>query len=173
MNIRKATLKDIDGVEAVYDEIHTAEENGSAVIGWVRGIYPIRDTAEQALLRDDLFVMEENGVIVGAAVINKQQVKEYENGSWLYDAPDDKVTVLHTLVITPSAAGQGFGKAFIDFYEAYAAKTGAPYLRIDTNERNARAREMYKKLGYREAGITPCSFNGIDGVRLVMLEKKV
>ena len=37
---------------------------------------------------------------------------------------------------------------FVEFYEQYALSNGCPYLRIDTNERNARARAMYKKLGY-------------------------
>ena len=42
---------------------------------------------------------------------------------------------------------------------------------MDTNERNARARAMYKKLGYREIGVIPTVFNGIAGVNLVLLEK--
>ena len=43
----------------------------------------------------------------------------------------------------------------------------------DTNERNTRARAMYKKLGYRESDMVPCQFNGMDGVHLVLLEKKL
>ena len=42
---------------------------------------------------------------------------------------------------------------------------------MDTNERNAAARRLYAGLGYREAGIVPCTFNGIGGVQLVCLEK--
>lgn len=46
-------------------------------------------------------------------------------------------------------------------------------LRMDTNEQNIIARELYRKLGYLEAGIVPCEFNGIPGVNLVLLEKKL
>ena len=42
---------------------------------------------------------------------------------------------------------------------------------MDTNARNVRARAMYAKLGYVEADIVPCVFNGIEGVQLVCLEK--
>ena len=42
---------------------------------------------------------------------------------------------------------------------------------MDTNEKNTNARKLYKKLGYKEPGIVPCVFNGIDGVQLVCLEK--
>ena len=59
------------------------------------------------------------------------------------------------------------------FYERLARDTGRPYLRIDTNARNTPARTMYRKLGYTEAGIVAGTFNGIPGVQLVCLEKKV
>ena len=42
---------------------------------------------------------------------------------------------------------------------------------MDTNAINRRARALYHKLGYREAGIVPTTFNGIPGVDLVLLEK--
>jgi len=81
--------------------------------------------------------------------------------------------VLHTLVISPSVSRQGCGRAFVDFYERYALANGCPYLRMDTNEKNVRARAMYKKLGYTEIGAVPCVFNGIEGVNLVLLEKRL
>ena len=43
----------------------------------------------------------------------------------------------------------------------------------DTNARNMRARALYQKLGYREADIVPCVFNGLEGVQLVLLEKQL
>ena len=79
--------------------------------------------------------------------------------------------MLHTLVIFPKASGNGYGKAFIAFYENYAREHGGRELRIDTNARNAAARAMYKKLGYKEIGIVPTVFNGIPDVQLVQLEK--
>ncbi|MBR2471294.1 MAG: hypothetical protein IKB55_01285, partial [Clostridia bacterium] len=59
------------------------------------------------------------------------------------------------------------------FYEQYALSQGCPYLRMDTNEKNIRARAMYKKLGFEEIGIVPCDFNGIPGIGLVLFEKKL
>ena len=52
-----------------------------------------------------------------------------------------------------------------------AKENGCKCLRMDTNELNKNARSFYNKLGYSEAGILPCVFNGIPGIRLVMLEK--
>ena len=169
--IRKALAADIPAVASIYDKLHTEEEASRATIGWIRGIYPTEDTARQALCRDDLFVQEHNGTIVGAAIINQTQVDAYYGGPWQFAAADSEVMVLHTLVIDPDAAGRGLGKQFVAFYEDYAIQNGCKVLRMDTNSRNLRARAMYAKLGYREAGIVPCVFNGIAGVGLVLLEK--
>lgn len=171
--IRKAIKEDIDAVEKLYDEIHEAEENGGQTIGWIRGVYPVRETAETALDRGELFVQEENGALVGAGIINQIQVDVYALGQWKHQAEDPEVSVLHTLVISPQASGKGYGKAFIAFYEEYARKHGCVELRIDTNARNVTARAMYQKLGYKEIGIVPTVFNGIPDVQLVLLEKYI
>ena len=73
----------------------------------------------------------------------------------------------------PLCSGRGYGTAFVAYYESYAKNNGCPVLRMDTNEKNAAARRLYARLGYREAGIVPCVFNGIKGVGLVCLEKRV
>ena len=97
--IRKAARADLDAVCRIYDQIHTAEERGEAAIGWQRGVYPERETAEAALTRGDLFVQEQNGEIVGTAILNQTQVDSYAGANWRYDAPDSEVMVLHTLCL--------------------------------------------------------------------------
>lgn len=173
-NIRKAVLEDIPHVAAIYDHILTEEESGRAVIGWIRGVYPTRQTARDALKAGTLFVLERDGAIAAAAKIDQNQVPEYANAPWQYpDVPEQQVMVLHTLVVDPAFAGRGCGKAFVAFYEQYARDHGCPYLRMDTNAKNTAARRLYAGLGYREAGIVSCVFNGIPDVQLVCLEKKL
>ena len=173
MEIRPATAADLDGVAAVYDAIHDEEEAGRAMIGWVRSVYPTRATAEAAHLRGELFVLEDGGEILGAATINQTQVDRYYGAAWEHDEPDDRVCVLHTLVIHPKTAGKGYGTAFVRFYEDYARQNGWPELRIDTNARNTAARRLYARLGYAEIGVVSTVFNGIPGVDLVLLEKYI
>ncbi|MBR5336437.1 MAG: GNAT family N-acetyltransferase [Lachnospiraceae bacterium] len=169
--IRKAIYQDIAEVERIYDELHQAEEEKRITTGWKRNIYPTGATALEALKRDDLFVLENEGIILGAGIINRAQVDVYSGAPWKHDAEDDRVCVLHTLVISPSAGRKGYGKEFVRFYEEYAKEQGCFELRIDTNERNTVARAMYKRLGYEEIAIVPTTFNGISGVNLVLLEK--
>lgn len=172
--VRKAVLEDIPRIAAIYDRILTEEEQGRAVIGWIRGIYPTEKTALDSLNAGTLFVLERDGAIAAAAKIDQNQVPEYAGAPWRYpDAPDDQVMVLHTLAVDPAFAGKGCGTEFVRFYERYALEEGCAYLRMDTNARNAAARRLYSRLGYREAGIVPCVFNGIPDVQLVCLEKKL
>ena len=173
MMIRKAQEKDLDQIEAIYERIHDAEENGEVTIGWIRDVYPVRKTAEDSLAREDLFVMEEEGKIVASAIINRIEVPDYACAKWRYEAYSHEIMVLHTLTVDPSCRRKGYGKAFVSFYEQYALDYGCPELRMDTNAINVRARKMYEKLGYEEVDIGPCVFNGIPGVQLVCLEKNL
>lgn len=173
IEFRKATAADIDRIGEIYEAIHTESECGRTYTGWVRGVYPIKGTAAAALGRGDLFAEESDGKVVGAAIINRTQVNVYADTPWEVPAPDDKVMVLHTLVIDPYIKGCGLGRAFVEFYENYARENGCISLRLDTNVLNLNARSFYGKLGYKEVAVLPCVFNGIEGVRLVMLEKKL
>ena len=172
LSFRKAEAGDVAAIAKIYGNIHAAEQAGRLSTGWIAGVYPVESTARAALARGELFVCEAGG-IVAAAIINKNQVDAYEDGAWLYPAGDYEVMVLHTLVVEPDLSGRGIGRRFVGFYEDYARKNGCTVLRMDTNARNLCARAMYSKLGYREAGIVPCVFNGIPDVQLVLLEKKL
>lgn len=170
--IRRGKPEDIPAVAAIYDRILAEEEAGRASVGWVRGVYPTRETAQAALEAGELFVLERDGTVMAAARINQEQVPEYANARWAVpDAPEKEIMVLHTLVVDPLQGGRGCGTEFVRFYEDYALSRGCRYLRMDTNAKNAAARRLYAGLGYWEAGIVPCTFNGIPGVQLVCLEK--
>ena len=173
LTFRSAVMEDAPRIAEIYDKIHTREDSGLATTGWNRAIYPTRTTAAAAIELGDMYVLEDNGMVVAAARINQEQVPEYANCTWEHEAPDNQVLVLHTLVVDPTCSGHGYGKQFVAFYENMARESDCPFLRMDTNERNVRARALYAKLGYKEPGIVPCVFNGIPGVQLVCLEKKL
>lgn len=170
---RPAIPEDIPRVSEIYNAIHENEGTGKTSTGWLRGIYPVQETAETAFRAGELFVLDYNCIVAAAGRINSIQMQEYALADWKYDVPESMVSVLHTLVVDPRFSGHGLGKRFIRFYEELSRENGRPYLRIDTNANNINARRLYSSLGYREAGIIPCEFNGIPGVNLVCLEKYV
>lgn len=173
LKFRLAEQNDAKAVAEIYNKIHSNEEDGRCTTGWKRGIYPTEETAEKSIQKKEMFVGENNGKIVASGRINQEQGDEYSLVPWSFAANDDEVMVLHTLAVDPEFEGRGFAKNFIKFYESYALEKGCKVLRIDTNEINTKARNMYHKAGYREAATVPCIFNGIAGVNLVCLEKKL
>lgn len=171
--IRLAANSDIVAITQIYDEIHTQEEKGITTTRWVRYVYPTRKTAEDAISLQEMYVLEDGGEIVAAAKINQEQMPQYSVADWTIPAKPEDVLVLHTLVVSPRVAKKGYGKAFIAFYNSLAKQRGCTVLRIDTNERNQVARKLYASVGFKEIGIVPCTFNGIEGVGLVCMEREV
>ena len=170
---RKADASDADAIENIYEMTHDAEEAGKTATGWQRGVYPTPQTAEDSLDRGDMYVAEIDGRVIATGIINQEQVDVYADCDWKYKVPDDKVAVLHTLAVDPDTRGRGIGQSFVRFYEQLARDWGCEVLRIDTNATNTAARSMYKKLGYIETDIVPTVFNGIPGINLVLMEKKL
>ena len=106
MIIRKGTQADLVSVEQLYNDIHTAEETGQQTIGWIRGVYPTRATAQAALDAKDLFVLEDAGKLPGAARINKRQM------DFMQKAIGNSQPGMRTLVVSTSS---GKGTLWITF----------------------------------------------------------
>ncbi len=170
---RKATAADLDGVWEIYDRVLDGEEAGRTSVGWVRGIYPTPELFRTSLDEGILFVYEQDGMIAAAARINQVQAEEYSRAPWTILAPPEQVMVLHTMAVHPAMQARGIATGFVRFYEQYAAEHGCTCLRLDTNFTNKPGRALYPKLGYREVGVVPCTFNGIEGVDLLCYEKSL
>lgn len=172
--IRKATAADLCAVAEIYKSIHHLEESGTVSIGWDSRVYPVYDTASDALGEDSLFVMTIDDKVVASAIINQKQPSVYYSVEWLNPVQDDKVGVLHTLVVHPDFGKQGLGRLFIQFFENYCKRQGYEVVRLDTQVKNTRAYSLYPKLGYRLAGIRRTKFQNLPAfIDLAMFEKKI
>lgn len=93
MNIRKAKAADIDAIEKIYDDIHTAEEKGEQTTGWIRGSLSCqcdrrgRTSARRPLCNED------GRTAARLSDDNDIQVDVYKDGKWEYEAADDEVCV--------------------------------------------------------------------------------
>lgn len=169
VEIEKAKLLNLDDIEKIYNSVHDSGES----TGWVKGVYPTRESAKNAISNDEMYVMKDNQKVVVVAVINKKQVKEYKNAKWNYDAKEDEIMVIHGLAVDMNLKNMGYGTRFIKFYEEYAKKNNCKLLRMDTNVINKKARRLYNKLVFSEVGVVDSVFNGIPNVKLVCFEKEI
>ncbi len=171
--IRRATDNDVAAIVSIYNAIIDREAAGQRYTGWQKDVYPTAATVRTALAQNDMYVLEADGIVRAAARLNQEQVPVYADCPWLFAALPHQVFVIHTLVVDPACAGRGIATQMLAFYERLARDTGCTVLRLDTNATNLPARRLYVSHGYREAGIVPCTFNGIPGVQLVCLEKQL
>lgn len=168
---RAGTQADLDAAARIYEAVFDRQEGGEDYTNWLRGVYPTRDSAKEALEAGTFYVAEEEGRVGAVANLNHCQLPEYEQGDWSVRAEGEQVMVIHTLCVDPAWAGRGVGAAFVSFAEELGRKQGCRTLRLDTFEGNRPARRLYTSLGYRQAGIVDCLF--MDGRRknLVLFEK--
>ena len=172
--IRPACPSDLVAIAAIYDEILTQEEQRpQSYTNWQRGKYPTIDTARKALAAGCLWVAEEAGDLYGAFLLNGEQLPEYDNIPWQFEADRDQVAVIHTLVVSPRWTGKGKAREMVTFCEEEGRRQGKTVLRLDTYEGNHPANAMYPKLGYRLAGATEFFFQGFIHEILNCYEKQL
>ena len=171
--IRKATAADIDRCAEIYEAHLTNEANGKNWSNWRLGLYPVRATAENALAHDWLWVGEDEKGIFGCVILNQNQAEEYKQMDWHWEAADDEVLVIHTLVIDPNRRGEGKASEFLKAAEDIARSWGCTVIRLDTWEGNLPAQALYKKHGYLLAGGCDFWFANAYNNPLVCLDKKL
>lgn len=173
MKIRLAIRDDLAAICQIYEEIFDREEAGIGRVGWLRGQYPTLQTAQRALENQSLFVGLEGERLVAAAILDHRQDPAYAAVGWRTAASEAQILVLHTLVVSPGAAGRGYGGQMVRFYEDLAREQGCLALRMDTNRNNAPARSLYAACGYQERGEVVIHYPDGTPAALVCLEKSL
>ena len=148
MGFRQAVAGDLDGIEEGYLEHFAHEKKYGAYTVFQEGVYPTRKVAETALQNSALYVYEENGDVLGSFILDKQQPEEYQKIEWPSNAPNEKVMVIHLLMVRPSAAGKGIGSCIVSHAIDTAQQQACVAVRLDTGEQNIPAASLYKKLGF-------------------------
>ncbi len=97
--IRQAVMADLDSIEEGYNEHFAHEKKHGAYTVFQKGVYPTRADAQKALRQEALYVYVKNGVVLGSIIVNKQQPEKYKKIVWASSAPDEKVSVIHLLMV--------------------------------------------------------------------------
>ena len=150
--IRKASAKDVDAVEIIYEDVHKDNENNNNYCNWDAKVYPLRADAERAEAAGTLYVYEEDGEVLAAAIFNHIQPPEYGKLKWNVEASGDSVIVLHTLSVSPRGRKRGIAKKIVAFGEELGRELGCTTIRFDTSEFNKLAYSIYTGLGYAVVG---------------------
>ena len=174
MGFRQAIVADLDSIEEGYIEHFAYEKKYGAYTVFQEGVYPTRKVAETALQNRALYVYEENGIVLGSVILDEQQPEECKKIEWPSNAPNEKVMIIHLLMVRPSAAGKGIGTHMVNHAIDIAKQHFCAVVRLDTGEQNVPAASLYKKLGFHLVSTSQMKVGGmISHNRHLFFEKIV
>lgn len=160
---------DIDELEQLYNELNDFLEAGTNYPGWKKGVYPVRQNAEEGIDEGNLFVVRENGKIIGSLILSQKADPAFQNVKWKTDLD---AIIIYTFVVHPDYMKCGVGKAMIDFSFEYAKKIDAKSIRLDVYEENTPAIRLYEKCGFAYVDTVDLGF-GKNGLDWFLLYEKV
>lgn len=145
--VRMATANDMDAVEHLYNDLNDYLATHENYPRWKKGVYPIREDAEEALAKGSLYVAIADGKVAGTVVYSSDQENAYQTVKWqiAFDVP---VLIICKLAVLPEFFGCGVGKALLDYAEVIGRQQGAKAIRLDVYEENLPAVRLYEKCDF-------------------------
>ncbi len=110
--------------------------------------YPSKFAFQTDIERNELFVLELEGKLIGTIVISTFMDEEYYPIEWL--TKNDNNVYIHRLSVHPKFQGQGYAQKLMDFAENRAKEKGYTSVRLDTFSQNKRNQRFYEKRGYKK-----------------------
>ncbi|KUG07027.1 GCN5 family acetyltransferase [Solirubrum puertoriconensis] len=166
MHIRRATPADLPAILNVVRRVVPLMQ-AAGNYQW-EADYPNEAVFQADIEREQLWVAELAGQVVGVAALTTDQDSEYAQADW--DAAEQAV-VTHRLAVDPEVQGKGIAAALLQQAEVLAAEWGLRSLRVDTNSENKATQQLFPKLGYRFAGEITLAFR--PGLRFYCYEKRL
>lgn len=150
--IEKGSLENLDELEKLYNELNDYFSAHTNYPGWIKGVYPIRQTAIDGIKDDSLFVLKIGNQIAGSIILNHLPEEAYHQVVW--NTPDEyeNIFVIHTLVVHPRFLKQGIGEKLLTFAKEYSIQKEIRSIRLDVSVNNLPAIALYEKMEYRHIG---------------------
>jgi predicted amidohydrolase/GNAT superfamily N-acetyltransferase len=144
VKIELATAQDIEDVYNIYLKAKEELENRQ-IFQWSDN-YPNRNIIESDISRKELYIIKEQQTILGAINISEHQEKEYETIDWKFQ--ENKIMVIHRLVVHPEHQRQGYAKLLMHFAEEHAKTNKYTSIRLDAFSQNKDVLTFYNSLNY-------------------------
>ena len=146
--IRKATTADID---TILDITRACAEHliMNTIFQW-NTHYPKRESFENDVDRQELYVLELENKSIGCIVISTRMDDEYTLINWL--TPNVNNSYIHRLAIHPKHQGQGYAQKLMNYAEDYLRIHKFASVRLDTFSQNTRNQKFYARRGYQKLG---------------------
>lgn len=145
--MRKAVMEDIkDIMEIIKGTI--AEMRTYNNTQWDEN-YPQEKDFINDIQKEDLYVVEREGKLVGFVCINKVEPDEYDGLNW---SLKEDCMIVHRMAVDPNYRRSGIGTELMKFVDELALANNIRYLKTDTYSINTKMNALFKKCGYELIG---------------------
>lgn len=149
IQIEKASLQDLDGIEQLYIEAVSYLEAHTNFPGWKIGVYPIREDAEGALSENALFAVKEKEQVIGSFILKHTLEEGYKQADWGMESDYDKIYVIYTFVVHPTFQQKGIGQKIMEYIIDLGRREHMKAIRLDVVADNMPAIRMYERAGFQ------------------------
>lgn len=146
--IRPAKILEISDIQTI-TKACTAFMVERGIFQWNEQ-YPNKQAFVYDIVRNELFVLEIDAIIVGTIVISTHMDNEYEPITWLTQNQNN--IYIHRLAVHPEHQRKGYAQEMMTFAEKYAKEKGFVSIRLDTFSQNKRNQKFYEIRGYKKLG---------------------
>ena len=164
-------MNDVDQLERLYNDLNDHFASTTNFPGWIKGVYPVRETAVEGIEEGALFVLRIEDEIAGSIILNHKPEKAYGKAKWTFESDYSDVIVIHTLVVHPRFLKMGIGSALMEFATDYSRNKNMCSIRLDVSIHNLPAIALYEKHGYRYVDTVDLELNVPDLVWFRLYEK--
>ncbi|WP_053217430.1 GNAT family N-acetyltransferase [Virgibacillus senegalensis] len=141
--IRKAEEKDLNRImEIVQASVSKMNQQGN--YQW-DDTYPLPSHYQGDIAAGELYVVEQDGRIVGTACLSEKEHDEYPSVTWRSHA---KAITVKRVAVDPQYRGRGVASSLYHHAETVAAEQGLDYIKTDTFSKNKSARKLFEANGY-------------------------
>lgn len=112
--------------------------------------YPSLEKLREDIEKEELYIIQENGNILGIIVLTEEMDDEYIPIEWLSNT--NRNIYIHRLATLPELWGQGYAQKLMDFAENFARQHKFESIRLDTFSQNKRNQIFYESRGYQRLG---------------------
>ena len=151
MNFRKASIKDLERLYRFYNIVIDHQQYDLYGAGWTKDVYPSFNDLKVHLENDHVYILEEEGQIIGSGIISLKEDDMYKKAKWSKAFEDEEIAVFHLFAVHPEHRGRGFGSLLLK-HIIEKTKDTSKAIHMDVVKGNDNARAMYLNNGFVSIG---------------------
>lgn len=94
MNFELACLEDFNEIENLYWDLIDKSKEEPSFPDWEKGVHPSADFLMAGIVKKELFVLRDEGIIKACAIVNSNSNKEYKKVAWKVNGCQDVLELM-------------------------------------------------------------------------------